>query len=191
MPELPVKPDFKYAEMLPMSREGIKGANNKYLTRSLFLETAGDNLTEVRWVLGPEEQWVPELQRWLPSAHMCYMLSVDEYDALRKICGSVAQWECIKDIKSPKVFADLLENWQMEQAYLQRRNLKAALYAGACAGGSGYVGAVKEVLKMIDGPVRGKGGKKEKAIVGDSGGTDPGIKGDAERIAQLFPKKTA
>lgn len=177
MTDKPERPIINYAELPYLPRDGIQTpGNNKWATRSLFLETA-----EVEWEPGAmwclSEHEIFAHGRWYPSAWMIYIHATDEYDALRKICGNVRQWEAIKrmHVHARKgSFEDtILADWQAEQAHLQRSALKLALMDGVQKMGPGYTTAARTLLQIIDGgkPVgRPKKAKKEpKDDLGDLG----------------------
>lgn len=155
-------PLIDYADLPYLPRQGIQAPGNyKYATRSLFLETAPDEEAKQRamWCLAEHE--VLAYGRWYPSAWMTFIHATDEYDALRKICGNVRQWEHIKDMrvasKGAARFEDcLLQDWRTEQAYLQRSRLREALLATAVGGGPSSVTAIRTLLPLIDNPVRGR-----------------------------------
>jgi len=170
------KPVIDYANLPHLPREGIQTAgNNAWSTRSLFLETAlPQHETTALWCLSEHEVFAHG--RWYPSAWMAYIHATDEYDALRKICGNVKQWEHIKSFLA-KHRPNHLDMWQTEQAYIQRSKIKDRLLKEVMAGGSGYTSAARIVLQMLEG--QGKPGrpKKEKEKVKDSG-----VAEDAARI---------
>ena len=181
MQSKPDRPIIDYAKLPYLPREGIQAAGNfKYATRSLFLETAPEERKpEALWCLAEHEVFA--YGKWYPSAWMVYIHATDEYDALRKICGNVRQWEHIKAMKGPKDMEAMLENWRIEQAYLQRSRLKEVLTAGATSGLPGYTAAAKMLLAMIDGPAKRGRPKKEK----EAPPVDPGVKEDGERVLQF------
>lgn len=174
------RPVIDYENLPYLPREGIQAEGNyKYATRSLFLETARDEQKpKALWCLAEHEIFA--YGKWFPSAWMVYMHATDEYDALRKICGNVRQWEHIKAMKGPKDMGLLLEDWQREQAYLQRSKLREQLTKGALSGLPGYTAAAKMLLQMIDGPLkRGRPAKPKDQP------KDPGVEEDANRILQF------
>ena len=177
---IPERPVIDYANLPYLPREGIQAAGNyKYATRSMFLETALPERKELAlWCLAEHEIFA--YGRWYPSAWMVYIHATDEYDALRKLCGNVRQWEHIKAMKLPKDMSVLLENWQIEQAYLQRSALKERLTRGALSGAPGYTAAAKMLLQMIDAPAKRGRPKKAKEEV-----KDPGVDTDAARVLQF------
>lgn len=186
----PIKPDFDYPSMPFLSREGIQGrGKSKFLTRSLFLETCDPEMYDsVVWCLSEHEIYCPDLKRWIPSAWMVYLYATDEYDALRKICGNVRQWEAIKKMttNSGRKMIDVIGDWQAEQSMIQRGAIRDTLLRGAISGSPGYTAAAKMLLQIIDAPVRGRPVKnkdKQPQEVQDAAAAD-----DAGRLSHLFPK---
>lgn len=178
--DIPPRPIIDYEKLPYLPREGIQSPGNyKYATRSLFLETAlEERKPDAMWCLAEHEIFA--YGKWYPSAWMIYIHATDEYDALRKICGNVRQWEHIKAMKGCKDMEALLANWNMEHAYLQRSKLKERLTRGALGAGPGYTAAAKLLLAMIDAPTkRGRPKKPKEETV------DPGVKEDADRVLQF------
>ncbi len=181
----PTRPEIDYAKMPYLPREGIQTAgNNHYATRSLFLETSdAENKPKARWVLSEHEVFAYGF--WVPSAWMVYLHADDEYDALRKICGNVRQWDCIKAMILPGrgPFSEvILPLWHQEQAMMQRSRIKNTLTTGALSGGPGYTAAAKMLLQMVDAPPKGRP-KKEKAAPK----VEDAVAADASRVL-LFRK---
>lgn len=176
------KPEIDYANLPYMSREGVQAEGNfKFLTRSLFLESAPDDKQHLSiWCLSEHEIWVPTEERWLPSAWMAYINAKSEYDALMKICGNIRQWEALKKCHW---FAPYYEQWTEEQSCIQRDMVKTALIEGVESGGSGYTAAAKQVLQMIDGKQSGRPKKKKED---DSQHKASKVQNDSERVAHLF-----
>jgi hypothetical protein len=183
--EWPERPDFDYPNMPYLPREGFQSkGNNKYATRAMFLETAEEAMKPFApWCLSEHEIFA--YGRWYPSAWMVYIHATDEYDALRKICGNVRQWERIKAMKAPKDFSKVLADWHAEWAYLQKAGIRKTLLDNALAGAAGYTTAAKMLLAMIDGKNPVGRPKKEKVKVEDAGDVDA----DHERVVQLFGDK--
>lgn len=175
-----VQPAFDYVNLPFLPRTGIQAdGNQKFLTRSLFLETAKPDQEEnALWCLSEHEVYAHG--RWYPSAWMAYIYSTDEYDALRKICGNVRQWDRIKQMTFPKVFALILEDWQAEQAYVQKASIRETLLKGALSGMPGYTTAAKMVLQMIDG--KGKAGRPKKEKEPAQEPAKPGVDEDHRRL---------
>lgn len=178
--EVPARPAIDYANLPHLAREGIQADGNyRYATRSLFLETAPEERkADAIWCLAEHEVYANG--RWYPSAWMVYIEAVDEYDALRKLCGNVRQWEHIKAFLE-KWKPGLLDAWVAEQAYIQRSRLRARLERGAMSGMPGYTAAAKMLLSMIDGPV--KRGRPAKAKEPEK--NDKEHAADAERVLQF------
>lgn len=148
-----VRPIIDYANLSPLPREGIQAeGNNHYITRGLFIETAirEEDKKVALWTMAEHEVYA--YGRWYPSAWMAYIYSIDEYDAARKICGNIRQWEHIKKMFVVRERGHVLENWQTEQAYLQKSTLRQALMTTAITGAPGATSAVKTLLQMIDTP---------------------------------------
>lgn len=158
----PARPVIDYANLPHLPREGIQSEGNfKYATRSLFLETAPTEEKEKLAVWCLSEHEVYAHGRWYPSAWMAYIHAADEYDALRKICGNVKQWNEIKKMKAPKNMVELISMWAEEQAFMQRSSLREALLKTALERGQGSTAATKMALQMIDTPIRGRPKKAE------------------------------
>lgn len=148
------RPIIDYANLPYLPREGIQAAgNNQYLTRSLFIETANTEELKAKAMWTMAEHEVYAYGRWFPSAWMAYIHATDEYDALRKICGNVRQWEHIKEMFATVKRLHTLEAWEAEQKYLQRSRIRNALEKTATVPGApGQTAAAKQLLAMIDGP---------------------------------------
>ncbi len=156
------RPTIDYCNLPYLPREGIQTeGNNAYVTRSLFLETAKTSHEEgALWCLSEHEIYAHG--RWYPSAWMAYIYATDEYDALRKICGNVKQWELIKEFLA-KYRVGMFEAWQLEQNFVQKSKIRETLIRGATSGMPGYTAAAKLVLAMLDGPAkRGRPKKVEE-----------------------------
>lgn len=189
---IPKRPDFDYANLPYLAREGIQAnGNGKFLTRSLFLETCDpENYPGVLWCLSEHEVFCPAEDRWIPSAWMTYIYATDEYDALRKICGNVRQWEAIKKMSlnsRDKKMEDVLNDWRMEQAYVQKQAIKDTLLRGAISGAPGYTAAAKMLLQLIDGPGRIGAPKKAKDTKPQEA-REAGADADEKRLLALVPR---
>ena len=163
------RPTIDYPNLSYLPREGIQTeGNNAWATRSLFLETAKpEHEVDARWCLSEHEVFAHD--KWYPSAWMVYIHAADEYDALRKICGNVKQWEHIKKFLD-KWRKGMFEMWCAEQAYIQRSQLKQRLMDGALSESPGYTAAAKMLLQMIDGPKKVGRPRKEKVEPSDDEG---------------------
>ncbi len=183
----PERPVINYEALPYLPREGIQAAgNNKFATRSLFLETANpEHKAAAPWCLSEHEIYA--FGRWYPSAWMAYVHATDEYDALQKICGNVRQWEALKKMTHPKDFSVILENWKLEQAYMQKSKMRDALYRHAVSGGKGFSASARLVLQMIDGQKPMGRPKKEKAPADKEPPSRVGD--DHDRLVELFGKK--
>lgn len=159
------RPVIDYAALPHLPREGVQTpGNNRYMTRSLFIETASteDQKANALWTMAEHEVWA--YGKWYPSAWMAYIHATDEYDALRKICGNVRQWECIKEMFEKVGRLHTLEAWQAEQTYLQRSRIRAALERTAIVPGApGQTAAAKMLLALVDGPAK-RGRPKKEAV---------------------------
>lgn len=185
------KPVIDYPNLPYLSREGIQGGTSgkgKFLTKSLFLETCDvEKYPNVRWCLAEHEVYCPTVDRWIPSAWMAFIYATDEYDALRKICGNVRQWEAIKKMHfNTRPMAAVLDDWRMEQAYIQRSMIKDTLLRGALNGGPGYTAAAKMLLQLIDAPP--KKGRPAKGKDDTTPSKEAAADADHTRLAQLFPR---
>ncbi|MDY0087128.1 MAG: hypothetical protein RBS78_01020 [Coriobacteriia bacterium] len=158
------RPVIDYAALPYLPREGVQAAgNNQYLTRSLFLETASTKEQEALALWTMSEHEVFANGKWYPSAWMVYIHATDEYDALRKICGNVRQWEHIKAMFEKVGRAHILEAWEAEQRYLQKSRVRAALEKTAIVPGApGQTAAAKMLLAMVEGKGRGPGRPKQE-----------------------------
>ncbi len=177
------RPLTDYENLPYLPREGIQRANNRFATASLFLETAdSDKEDQALWCLSEHEIFANG--KWYLSAQMVYIYATDEYDALRKICGNVRQWEYIKKMylqnKMGTFEEKMLPDWQLEQAYVQRSRLRATLFDAAKGERTGYTAAAKMLLQMIDAPMKGRP-KKEKKDKPDPKDDD------GERVLQFRP----
>lgn len=174
------RPEIDYPSLPYLPREGVQTAgNNAYATRSLFLETAKpDHEKQALWCLSEHEVFAHG--RWYPSAWMTYIYATDEYDALRKICGNVKQWELIKTFLA-KWRKGMYDAWQMEQGYVQKSRIRQTLIRGATGGEPGYTAAARMVLQMLDGPVKRGRPKKDEP----EAPKDAGVAEDAGRILQF------
>lgn len=183
----PERPMIDYENLPYLPREGIQAAgNNKFATRSLFLETANpEHKADAPWCLSEHEIYA--FGRWYPSAWMAYIHATDEYDALRKICGNVRQWEAVKKMTQPKDFTVILENWKLEQAYMQKSKMRDTLYRHAVSGGKGFSASARLVLQMIDGQKPMGRPKKEKPAADKE--TPSRVGEDHDRLVELFGKK--
>lgn len=156
------RPQIDYPNLSFLPREGVQAeGNNHYITRGLFIETAPteEGKKAALWTLAEHEVYA--YGRWYPSAWMAYIHAVDEYDAARKICGNLRQWEHILKMLSIRR-PHILDSWRTEQAYLQRSVLRQALMNTAVSGGPGAMGAVKTLLQVIDKPMNPVGRPSSK-----------------------------
>lgn len=147
------RPTIDYANLPHMAREGIQaGGNNHYVTRGLFIETAPNEEAKksALWTLAEHEVYA--YGKWYPSAWMAFIHSIDEYDAARKICGNLRQWELILQMLENRGRGHTLESWRAEWSALQRSILRQSLMLTALHGGSGATAAVKQLLAMTDPP---------------------------------------
>lgn len=181
-PRIDYKPPFNYVGMPHLPRSGFQiGQQCHYATKGLFLETATPEYVETApWTLAEEAQFAHN--RWYPSAWMIYIYASDEYDALRKLCGSVKQWEKVSSMYmngSSSTFEELmLRHWRTEQTQMQRLALKTTLTEGALSGKAGYTSAAKMLLQMIDAPARGRP-KKDRSKKKDD---DAAVSADVSRV---------
>lgn len=152
----PERPIIDYANLPYLPRCGITGdSESNFITRSLFLETAHPGYEDKAiWCLSEQEIYANG--KWYPSAWMAYIYSIDEYDAIRKICGNVRQWHLIERMFKSVNKEHILQGWRDEQAMVQRSRLRELLVSEAESGGKGTVTAVKALLPMIDVP-KGRG----------------------------------
>lgn len=176
-----------YTQLPYLPREGIQTkGNNKFMTKSLFLESADEeDKPKAVWTLAEHE--VEAYGRWYPSAWMAYIHATDEYDALRKIVGNVRHWEALKKWTNKKngvKFIDLLADWQLEQAHIQRSQLRAALTVSAIQDGS--TAAARTLLQMLDKqPV----GRPTKPKAEEPGIPQDTIDSDHARVVALRARK--
>ena len=154
----------------------LTDGNNKYPTQGLFIETATNPNTAI-YTLGPEPIFGEG--KTYHSAWMIYVHADDEYDALRKLVGTVKHWEILK---RTSFFMPILEEWQKEQGYVQKSRMKKALLLTALAGGPGNVSAARTVLQMVEGSLGAKGRPaKQKDVRQDDGD----VNADVERMRAL------
>lgn len=161
------RPIIDYANLPYLPHEGIRagGCANKFYTRSLFLELCNVLARErdkAIWTLSETE--VFENGRWYPSAWQAYIHSVDEYDALRKICGNLYQWEKIK-LTFERLRPWMYPKWVEEQKMLQESAIRAALLKTATEGGAASTAAAKVLLSptQVKAPIGRP--KKPKEVV--------------------------
>jgi len=160
-------------------REGFQAeGNGKYLTKSLFLERAKDDMQHLaRYVLREHEVWVPTEQRWVPSAWLIYIYSSNEYDAMRKLVGNPHQWEALK---KSAWFPYWFDQWQAEHALLQASLIQQNLMETMKAGGAGSVSAAKQLSDML-GITKPKGRPRKPKEV-EAGSTEEDFSAVAERL---------
>ena len=155
--------DYESYEDFPhLSRDGIKSDNGRTLTQGLFIETCIEaNTAFVRYTLREKEyEWEGKL---LPSAMQIYIASESEYDGMRRIVGSKAQWD---HLKSLKWFQESLAIWQYEQEERQkeivRDTLKTIMFnadkdATAVSAAKAYAAMLSpEQKKAVGRPVKAK-----------------------------------
>lgn len=147
-----------YNNIPPQPRKGIKGEiNNKFYTRGLFYEQAEDKDTAL---FALEDDEIEHNGKTLPCAALIYIYSKSEYDAMRKICGNMKQWELLKTLPW---FAPVYERWKEEQNCVQRDIVKDKLLSTIKAGNSQSVAAARQLIQMIDGKQSGRPEKKKSA----------------------------
>jgi len=140
-------PAFDYPNWPYAPRQGIQSeGNQKYMTKSLFVETCPNNVIHrALYVLGEHELYIPDQGQWLPSAWLIYIYAKDEYDAMRKLVGNPHQWETLKN--SPW-FGKWLEQWEAERQMLVASQIKSELRAIISSGKGGAVSAAKELANL-------------------------------------------
>lgn len=170
---------FNYIEWPHRDREGIQAAGNyKYMTDSLFVERAPDPTTALYTL---QEHEVFKHGKWYPSAWMIYIHSTDEYDALRKLVGNVKHWEALK---KTVWFKEVLEQWQLEHAYLQKMAVRNTALSVALSGAPGCTAAMRIVLGMIDENIQKRGRPKKQPDAPDHSAE---IEADARRLLNAVP----
>ena len=90
----PPPPAYDYASWGYKDPFGLRGKNQSYLTRSLFLES-NDCRRDVPPVYTMRESAAYSIKFgiWVPSARQIYLHSNSEYEAYRKLVGSKEQWD--------------------------------------------------------------------------------------------------
>lgn len=153
---------FDYNNIPFQPRKGLKAENNhRWRTRSLFYETcAPEDRGECLFSLEDDEMWCEEQDKWLPCAALIYIYSKSEYDAMRKICGSLKQWE---NLKSRPWFVPLYEQWKEEQNCVQRDIVREKLLEAVKDGKGQSVAAARQLCQIIDGKQSGRPAKKAKS----------------------------
>lgn len=141
MTEKQNKPVFDYLDVEYRSSNGVRATNHNFLLGALFYDQDWRaDLAE--YVLGTEEYYVERAEKWLPSAYKIVMYATDEYDAMRKIVGSLEQWNRLKTLDW---FAEWLDRALEEQRLYQENKIKEAMMTLAA---SGDKQAAKIVLGM-------------------------------------------
>lgn len=155
---------FNYYAMPDLSRDGIKSSQGKFLTIGLFAETAlPDAQTPPHFCLGENEVYHEPTGRWLPSAYLTYLACKSEYEAMRKIVGSIRQWEMLKKLAW---FQECLSEWRYEQAEIQKAKAKEVLLDQIAEGNLQAAKALfaqleKESKPPVGRPAKVKPGKTE------------------------------
>jgi hypothetical protein len=154
-------PEFDYENWPYAPRCGFQSeGNQKYLTKSLFVETCPNHqLHYARYMLQEHELWLPERNCWVPSGWLIFINARDEYDAMRKICGNPHQWEALK---SAAWFQRHLEQWEAERKMLVASQIKTKLMKILESGKGGATSAAKQladmegITKAVGRPAKGK-----------------------------------
>lgn len=165
----PVEPvSFDYSELPTLPREGVKGdGNSRYLTLALFLETCPDGQEHyIKWCFADSEKISPITGKVYPSAWRAFVESRSEYDAMRKLVGSLDQWE---HLKKQHWFLHNFRKWSSELDMKNRSEIKTALVETIRGGGGGAVTAAKMLLAEFPEdnsprPPRSKGEKLKKEL---------------------------
>lgn len=120
---------FDYTKWNNAPSKGIRGGNNRFLLGALFYDQEWrDDLAQ--YVLGAEEYQTPA-GRWLPSAYQVVVYAVDEYDAMKRLVGSLEQWDRLKELEW---FNTWLDRALREQQAMQRSIIRTALLTAAMVG---------------------------------------------------------
>lgn len=145
----PVEPvTFDYTdptEFPVLPREGLRGdGNSRFLTLALFLEFCPDGQEKyIKWTFADSEKISPITGQVYPSAWRVYVESRSEYDAMRKLVGSLDQWE---HLKKQDWFLHNFRKWSAELDMKNRSEIKTALVETIRGGGGGAVTAAKMLL---------------------------------------------
>lgn len=166
---------FDYCNMPDLSRDGIKNEQGKFLTIGVFYETCQpDSATACLWTLNEKEVFDERQGKLLPSAYLTYLGCRSEYEAARKIVGSLKQWEQLKKLKW---FQEHLATWSYEQAERQKLVVKELMLAQV---GEGNVNAGKALLAQLEKEQKQPVGRPKKAVEPVNNNSD--VDDDAERL---------
>lgn len=175
------QPYFDYANWPHSPRTGYQDPrNNKYLTRSLFVETCHNSqIHKARYMLGEHDLYIPAREEWLPSAWLIYIHAEDEYDAMRKLVGNPHQWETLKNTDW---FPRWLDQWEAERKMFVASKLRTNLQGIINRGEGGATSAAKLIMQLDDlqtAPAR-RGRPKKESI--DPGPGEDEVAKDAARL---------
>lgn len=153
------RPKFDYANWPEVGHEGIKGTAGHILTKALFVEVATwPYKTDPMYTMKSAEVFDSNLQKWLPSARQIYVAAPTEYDAIRRLVGSLEQWNKLLQLKwfvegdSYQGFAGLNE-WKIEAEMRRQAEAHKLLIAAAQ---DGDIGAAKALFHAANKNPRGR-----------------------------------
>lgn len=180
-------PLFDYANWPYSPRTGYQDPkNNKYLTRSLFVETCHNHQIEkARYMLGEHDLYIPAREETLPSAWLIYIHADDEYDAMRKLVGNPHQWEALKNTEW---FPKWLDQWEAERKMKVASELRTNLSSIVRRGEGGATAAAKLIMDLDSlktAPVA-KGRPRKETI--DPGPGEDEVEKDAQRLRLIGGK---
>lgn len=186
-PEPGPKPAFDYINWPFAPRTGHQTPGNKKFQRqSLFIETCDVRyMRHVKWTLQEHEVWNPWVGVWVPSAWLCIVNAIDDYDAMRKIVGSPKHWDVLHKFVW---FQEWLDECLREQAAFQRMAVRKVLLTLAESDSSKEsLPACKALLSMIDKKNANPRGRPVKTREDDQEGrTEKDVGADHARVTSLF-----
>lgn len=163
---------FDYAEYKgftdpALDRKVLVGRNNKLLTAALFLERSNQwaDVTEQRrqegkWDHEPIYTLSETEQEGLPSAYQIYMHSVDEYEAAKKLFGSIFHWQ---ELCKKKWFMEYVVQWREHMALRDFSVAKGTTLREALSGDGPAARHLLNFSNKVINPAPNKPkGKKEK-----------------------------
>lgn len=152
----------RYASLPFADRRGTRMPGNYvWATMALFYGIS-EFPDVVRWTLGPWEEKIGD--RVIPSAHLCFVYAIDEYDAARKLVGNLEHWDALC---ATSWFPKYLTIWRREQAAYQKTQLKLSLQLASL--GANAVPAARTLIQMIDGSLGKKGRPNKEKPEADEG----------------------
>lgn len=159
-------PEYDYKNWQATEESVRSPVNNRRRTRALFRETM--NTTQLKqyapvYTLCEQSVWEPYHGVWLPSAKQIYLHSVDEYDAARRMVGSVEHWNYLIKLDWFVEGTDdhrwtSLSQWREEHQFIKESEALRRLWQKA---DEGNVAAIKALLDHQRPIKRGRPSKNE------------------------------